>query len=380
MTSLTALATSSDLNADEYTAANGVDAYIKLVTAYALLVGAFSVLFAVLGVGKLAEKIPGPCMKGFSWGSAMLILGAQLPDVLFAAGKSYVKKATASIFTWGAPFDGAKSAARMVWGLTHPLEWGHHTFVFTFLAVLFLKKGKAYLPKFLPKGFEVILVTVVSTAVSSYIGYTGKVVGQIPAIEGGLSVFGLFTLPIEFSVDFPWAEMPALLIPAALCAVVNFTATLMICGGFKDDDGLEWTPTTGLLAQGVGNLAAAVTGSAATGGSLSRSTVTKLTGATSRLAGAVTGLTFVLALPYASVLSTTPSCVLSAIVVAGVYEKVLFPTKLLDLKGTDAIVGWATGLMTAMCSPTLGISSGVAVAAVVHFYAQAQDKSKKKKA
>lgn len=56
---------------------------------------------------------------------------------------------------------------------------------------------------------------------------------------------------------------------------------------------------------------------------------------------------------------------LSAVIVSAVVKNVVIPTKLMQLKGTDSMVGFLTALITAITSPTLGFGCGVIVYAVL---------------
>lgn len=82
-TSLTAAATAVDLEADAYTEAHGMDAYVQLCCLYSLMVAVASLLLAATGLGALAKRIPKPVVAGFKWGAALVILAAQSPTCLF---------------------------------------------------------------------------------------------------------------------------------------------------------------------------------------------------------------------------------------------------------------------------------------------------------
>lgn len=90
-------------------------------------------------------------------------------------------------------------------------------------------------------------------------------------------------------------------------------------------------------------------------------------------------------MPYMSIMSTTPKAgmfnldvslfasslvldsrlivlpALSAVIVSAVVKNVVMPTKLLQLKGTDSLVGIVTAFVTAITSPTIGFGCGVVV-------------------
>lgn len=374
VTSVSAVMAKADLNGDKYAEENGTEAYVQLVCLYSLLVGAASILLAVLGIGKIAQKIPKPVSTGFGWGASLSVLASQLPDALFARGKSFVKAASAAVLpTVPAFMKGANGVLRLLWSVANPGLWGPYTIPFAGLTIYVLMRAKKYMPKWLPKGSEVLIVTAVSTLVSGYCGYSeyGNVVGAVPTSAGGGEDAG-FKLPFEVRTAFPLDQVPAIALKAVLFAVINFSATVSICASFEAA-GQSWDANRELLAQGVSCIAAGVTGSPPVGASLSRSEVQKMLGASSRWAGITNGLILVFMLPAAALLADAPKAVLASIVVSSVITKVLFPSKLLALKGLDAVAGWITALTVALCDPTMGIVGGTVVTLLLN-----QLKGKKK--
>lgn len=134
-----------------------------------------------------------------------------------------------------------------------------------------------------------------------------------------------------------------------------------IASGFETEDGIPWSAERELVSQGVSNGVAAAVGSAPVSGSLSRSLVSRMTGTTSQLACIVTGLCWIYLQPYMSIMSPTPKAALSAVIVSAVLMGVVRPKDLLKLAGMDALIGWSTGIVTAMTSPTLGFGFGLII-------------------
>lgn len=65
VTSITALMAKTDLDGESYVAEYGEEEYVNLVAAYSLYVGLASVLLAVVGFGKLAQRVPKTVRSGF---------------------------------------------------------------------------------------------------------------------------------------------------------------------------------------------------------------------------------------------------------------------------------------------------------------------------
>ena len=58
VTSLTAVMAKTDLGGEAYVAKYGEKEYVDLVSAYSLYIGVASIVMALVGVGKLASKVP----------------------------------------------------------------------------------------------------------------------------------------------------------------------------------------------------------------------------------------------------------------------------------------------------------------------------------
>ena len=306
-----------------------------------------------------------------------------VPNGLFASGskelkalvsKSELGDVISTLKTTFPAATGAVNVADCFFGLLHPQYWALITAVIFLLCTAFVIKGSQLLPKSFPPGMEVIIATAAATVFSMYFDYEGGIVGEIPAIDpdAGISLFGgKIRLPIEIVdmreliTDVPIIECFGgswimLMVSATLFAAVNFLSIMGIAAGFEAEDDIPWSAPRELIAQGVSCGVAGAIGSAPVSGSMSRSLVSRMTGTTSQMACLVTALFWIYLLPYMSIMSPTPKAALSAVIVSAVIMTVVLPKDLLKLTGVDCVVGWATGITTALISPTIGFGAGLA--------------------
>jgi MFS superfamily sulfate permease-like transporter len=103
-----------------------------------------------------------------------------------------------------------------------------------------------------------------------------------------------------------------------------------------------------------------------------------MTGTTSQLACILTACIWILALPYMSIMTPTPKAVLSSVIVSAVVQSVCIPKDLMNLKRVDFVVGWSTGILTAVTSPTIGFALGLVIFGIT-YPLRSSDVDKKKK-
>jgi len=378
VTSITALMAKADLDGESYVAKYGEEDYVLLVSVYSMYIGLASVVLAVIGFGSLAKSIPKPVRAGFKWGCAVGVLVSALPNGLMQGGASQLKQVATQqslLNAWVRPYKawcpGIVNAANVVFALSSPWIWSLAPTLLFVMGTAFVMRGKNVLPSFLPPGTEVVLVTAAAALYSLYGNYPGAIVGEIPPMDpsAGITV-GPFKIPVEV-VDFsqllqvPIVErcfggsVIQLILSSSLFAAVNFLSILGIASGFESENGISWSAPRELLAQGVGCVVAGCIGSAPVSGSMSRSLVSRMTGATSQLACLITALVWIYLQPWMSYMSPTPKAVLSAVIVSAVLESIVLPKGLLQLQGTDALVGWVTGIVTVLTSPTQGFATGL---------------------
>lgn len=290
-----------------------------------------------------------------------LVAGSPLGDVISSV-KNALPAAT-----------GAVNVANFSFGLLHPQYWAPVTTIIFLMCTLIVMKGSQFLPKSFPPGMEVIIATAAATLYSMYFDYEGGIVGEIPELDPdvGISLFdGMVRLPVEIVdvrglITVPITERCfanswiMLMISASLFAAVNFLSIMGIASGFEAENDIPWSAPRELMAQGVSCIVASAVGSAPVSGSMSRSLVSRMTGTTSQMACLVTALFWIYLLPYMSIMSPTPKASLSAVIVSAVLKTVLVPKDLLKLQGLDAVIGWSTGITTALTSPTIGFGAGL---------------------
>jgi SulP family sulfate permease len=396
VTSITALMAKTDLGGESYSAEHGEEAYVKLVAAYSFYVGLASCLLALVGFGKLAQKCPKPVKSGFKWGCAVGVVASAVPNGFFNSAselKSVVKAAPVLgdmviyLKTNLSAATGAVNVVHLLYGVLNPLNWAIVPSILFVLSTVFVMKAPKYLPKACPSGTEVIIATAVATAFSMTYDYQGGVVGEIPEVDpdAGFSL-GPLRVPVEFldvkevlfNVDIAerfGGSYIMLMVSATLFAAVNFLSIMGIAAGFEVENGISWSANRELIAQGAACGMAGLVGSAPISGSMSRSLVSRMAGTTSQMSCLVTALVWIYMLPYMSVMSPTPKAALSAVIISAVLKSVLVPKDLMKLKGVDFLVGWATGLGTAVTSPTIGFALGLVFYFVFNALAP---KSKKK--
>jgi len=394
VTSVTALMAKSDLDGEAYIAEYGEEAYVHLVAAYSLYIAMASVVLAIIGFGKLAQKCPSRVAAGFKWGCALGVLVSALPNGLLGGGSSEMKANAAAAAIPSAILDtikstfpaavGAQNLTRLIYTILTPLTWGFVPFLVFFTCTVIVMEGPKYLPKALPPGSEVIIATAAATILSIYTDYPGGVVGEIPALDpdAGITIAGI-QIPVEFVpiktlLDAPVAERlggyPMLFISASLFSAVNFLSVMGILSGFESENGIAWSANREILAQGFGCAVSGMTGAAPVSGSMSRSLVSRMAGTTSKMAAIVTASFWMLCLPYMSIMSNTPKAALSSVIVAAVVKSVIFPKKLNALEGADFIVGWGTAILTATLNPTMGFGFGLILSISMDFLLPKKEK------
>ncbi|MEE8267779.1 MAG: SulP family inorganic anion transporter [Gemmatimonadales bacterium] len=312
--------------------------YVALAALLAVLVGVVRVVLGLLRAGWLAYLMSQPVLTGFTTAAAILIISSQLPTALGTQ-----------------PTEGSL-VGRAAWSLRHVEAWEPASVMLALLTGALILGGRR-----LHRLFPGVLVAVVLGILFSVIsGYSGAVVGQLPA-----------SLP-PISANLPWGSAAALIVPAAIIALVGFAEPAAIARTFAAQDRERWNPSREFVAQGVANLASGISGGFPVGGSFSRSSINRLSGGRSRWSGAVTGTVLLLFLPFANVLSPLPRAILGAIVISAVFQLVAIPTlvRLVRSSRPQALVAWSTAGATLWLAPHIewGVILGIGIATLVHLW------------
>lgn len=304
----------------------GSPEYLGLGLALALVVGVVRVLLGVVRAGWLAYLMSQPMLLGFVPAAAVLIASSQTSKALGVPPPPFENEIV----------DG-------VWSLVHPGLWSLPAVAVSVMTAVVILGGRR-----LHALFPGVLVAAVLGIVISALGfYPGPIVETIPA---GFPPFTLLVVP--------WDRIPELLLSGVLIALIGFTEAASISRRFASEDRTRWSADREFVSQGVANLTAAAFGGMPCGGSFSRSSVNRMSGAVTRLSGGVTGLAVLAFLPFATVLEPLPLAVLGAIVVVAVINLMRFGPllRIWRVSVPQALIAWGTFLATVLLAPRLDLA------------------------
>jgi SulP family sulfate permease len=305
----------------------GSTEYVTLGLALALIVGVVRIGLGLLRAGWVAYLMSQPVLLGFVPAAALLIASSQTAKALGVEDSP----------------DYDNQVFQAAWAVGHPGHWQAAPLVVALLTVGVIVFGRRIHPLF-P---GVLLAAVVATALGAAGAYSGPSVDHIPA-----------GLPPFTGDDLPWSELPSLTAASAVIALVGFTEAASISRRFAAEDRSRWDADREFVSQGAANVAAAFSGGFPCGGSFSRSAVARLSGATTRLAGAITGLTVLVFLPFAQVLEPMPLATLAGIVISAVFSLLRFRAmwSLWRISTPQALIAWGTFAATLLLAPRIDIA------------------------
>ncbi len=319
-------------------APRGSAEYAGLAALLALVVGAVRLLIGLLRAGGVAYLMSQPVIQGFTSAAAILIVLSQVPTVVGVVG----------------PGEGVVGQA--FWALTHVGLWQASSIGFAAMAAVVIAGARRIDPSLPGVLFATALALVVSTATR----YEGAVLGEIPV--GG----------IPGAQGVPWLQLPSLLVPGLVIALVGFAETTSISQTFAAQDRKLWDPNREFVSQGVANAISGLSGGFPVEGSFSRSSLNRSAGARTRWSGAVSGVAVLAFLPFASVLAPLPRAVLAAIVVtaAATLVRVGDLVRIWRFSRLQAMVGWTTFVLTLLLVPRVeeAILVGVVLSLAVHLW------------
>lgn len=319
-------------------APTGTAEFAAYAALLALVVGATRLLVGVLRAGVVAYLMSAPVVTAFTAAGAALIVASQLPTVLD------VETSTSN------------PLLASVQALASPGKWDWAGVAVGAVTVALVLLGRRLHPR-LP---TVLVVTVVAVVLSRLGAIEVTRVGQIPA---GLPPFDL---------DLPWSALPTLVVPGVVIALVGFAEAAAISRRYAAQDRHSWDPDREFVGQGLANLGAGLFSGYPAGGSFSRSALNRLSGATSRWSGMVTGLVVLGSLPLVPVLSELPRAVLAGFVIAAVWS--LLETRpfveFWRFSRPQFMVAAGTVVATVATAPRVerGVLAGVALSLVVHLW------------
>lgn len=319
-------------------AALGSTEYVRLAALLAVVVGIARVLIGVLKTGWISYMMSRPMMDGFTSGAAILIIGSQLPGLVGVQ----------------APDGGV--LGRAAWTLANPGSWETAALLMGLVTVGVIIGSRRIHP--LVPG--VLIATIMGWTFSVLTDYSGSTVGEVRA-----------ALPV---LDFrlPLSQLSLLILPGFVIALVGFAEAASISRFYAARERMLWSPDREFISQGVANLASGLFGGLPVGASFSRSSLNYLSGARTRWSGAATGVTVLIFLPFAQVLSPLPRAILSAIVISAVIPLIRLSLliSLWRMSRAQASVGWLTFGCTLWLSPHVeqAVVIGVFAAVAIHMW------------
>lgn len=334
-TALTCLLVSAGLTG---LAAPGSAQWVQLAVWLALLSGLLQLVLGFMRFGWLLNLVNAPVLTAFTQAAALLIIGSQLPDMLGL--QDWRQLASAGWSAWHLP--------SLAFGLG------------TLVLLLAARRWRPAFP-------SVLLIVLGAAGLSAWLGFEaggGRVVVALPA---GLPALALPALP-ELDV------LGQLLLPTLVITLVSFLETASSAKVDNERRGTRWNQDQDLIGQGLGKLAAGLSGAFPTSSSFSRSALNLYAGARTGWATVFSAGVVLLALwVLIPVLHHVPQAVLAAIVVAAVMG-LLKPREFLRLwriARVEALISGATFLITLLVAPQLywGVLAGVLMS-LSHFLYQ----------
>lgn len=265
-------------------APTGGPEYVALAALLALVVGAVRVLVGVTRTGVVAYLMSQPVVTAFTLAAAALIVCSQVP-ALVGLDSSTVN-----------PVSGAAGVLATPSGWS-PAALGIAVAVGTI--TLAVRRVNPLVP-------GALLGSLAAVVLVRWTSLDVPLVGDIPSG---------FPVP---TLDLPWSQLPALLLPGLVIALIGFAEPASIARQYAGADRSAWDPDREFVGQGLANLGAGLVGGYPVGGSFSRSALNRLSGARTRWSGFVTGACVAAVLPFSHLLAGLPDAALAGLVIASV--------------------------------------------------------------
>mgnify|MGYP006396829941 FL=1 len=345
-------------------AAPGSPEYICAALVLAALSGLILIAMGVLRLGFLVNFLSHPVISGFVTASGILIAISQLKHIfgVEASGHNVVELLRALLDQW-----------QQVNVITLLIGLG----VWAYLWVC-RKRLNGWLTKLgMPASWAGLMVkaapisaVVVTTLLAWGFQLEQRGVDLVGFVPSGLPAI---TLPsLEQSL---WLG----LLPAALLiSLVGFVESVSVAQTLAAKRRQRIDPNQELIALGMANLGAGVSGGSPVSGGFSRSVVNFEAGAATPLAGAFTALGIVLAtLLLTDLLAFLPTATLAATIIVAVGTLIDLPAvkRTWQYSSSDGVAMVATLLLTLLHSVEVGIISGVVLSLGLHLYRTSQPHS-----
>lgn len=320
----------------------------------AFLSGAMLIAMGLLRLGVLVNFISHPVISGFMTASGILIIASQLGPItglslsggnLIAMGESL--SAGGQGLHWPTLGIGLGCLAWLILARRH-LKHG-------LMALRMSESAAGMLCKTTPI-IAVIVSSLLAWGLSGLPAQSERGMALVSAVPGGLPELSLPSL-----VSHDWS---GLLISALLISVVGFVESLALAQTLAARRRQRIDPDKELIALGVSNMGAGVSGGMPISGGLSRSVVNFDAGAATPLAGAFTAIGILLAsLWLTDWLAWLPRATLAAIIIVAT-------TSLIDIAAIKRTFRYSKGdgaalMITLIITLAHGVESGIIVGIAV---------------
>ncbi len=345
-------------------AAPGSPEYICAALVLAALSGLILIAMGVLRLGFLVNFLSHPVISGFVTASGILIAISQLKHIfgVEASGHNVVELLRALLDQW-----------QQVNVITLLIGLG----VWAYLWVC-RKRLNGWLTKLgMPASWAGLMVkaapisaVVVTTLLAWGFQLEQRGVDLVGFVPSGLPAITLPSLDQSL-----WLG----LLPAALLiSLVGFVESVSVAQTLAAKRRQRIDPNQELIALGMANLGAGISGGPPVSGGFSRSGVNFEAGAATPLAGAFTALGIVLAtLLLPDLLAFLPTATLAATIIVAVGTLIDLPAvkRTWQYSSSDGVAMVATLLLTLLHSVEVGIISGVVLSLGLHLYRTSQPHS-----
>lgn len=316
-------------------------AFAGLAAVLAAVVGVVRLVIGIVGAGPIAYLMSQPVVVSFTTAGALIIISTQVPGVL------------------GVDVDADNPVIGALFALADPAAWSWTDIALGAGSAALLLIGRRVSALF-PGA---LVAVVAATAWSRLTGFDGAVVGEVE-------------LGLELPTGISLADVAMLVVPGVVIAVVGFAEPASIARRYAAMDRKPWNSNKEFIGQGLANIASGAVGGIPVGGSFSRTSLNRMSGARTRWSGALTGLMVLLVLPFVHQIAALPVAVLSGIVIGAVVSLVDVRTPALYWRWSKPqfAVGVVTAVATIALAPRVerGVILGVAAALAVHLWRETQ--------
>ncbi|WP_404376783.1 SulP family inorganic anion transporter [Vreelandella aquamarina] len=342
----------------------GSPEYIGAALVLAALSGLILIAMGVLRLGFLVNFLSHPVISGFVTASGILIAISQLKHIfgVEASGHNVVELLRALFSQW-----------QQVSVITLLIGLG----VWAYLWVC-RKRLNGWLTKLGMSASWAGLM--VKAAPISAVMVTTLLAWGFQLEQRGVDVVGFVPsgLPAVALPNLDQSLWLGLLPAALLISLVGFVESVSVAQTLAAKRRQRIDPNQELIALGMANLGAGVSGGSPVSGGFSRSVVNFEAGAATPLAGAFTALGIVLAtLLLTELLAFLPTATLAATIIVAVGTLIDLPAikRTWQYSRSDGVAMVATLLLTLMHSVEVGIISGVVLSLGLHLYRTSQPHS-----